>query len=587
VVEYILKPFDADVLRECTVTGVDDAVVNGNAAYAVVLGPVASADAANNTMDPTDVSATNVDNDVVQPPSIALSAISFQFGATEGGANPPPQTFTLTNGGGQPLDWISSAGTAWLGLNVTSGTLPPGGSQDITASVDITGLTPGTFAGTVTVSGAGAPNSPQSVSVTLAMTPPVPVVAIDSPTADPQTSTLSSPVLLGGTAANSPARVTWVNAATSESGAAAGTDSWTASVPLVAGDNPVTIFVWNTGGVSSDSITVTYLAETEPPVVTTSSSTYAAASASFVLNGQASDSVGVSSVAWTNATTGAQGTAAGTAAWSASLPLTGGENTIVVTATDAAGNQGSRTVTVLFTTPADAAALSVLILAPTTEPTCVASALPMDLGGMASDAVGISRVVWTNDGTGRRGTCEGTTSWTASVGLASGSNVVRVTTFDPAGNSSTALVFVTFRPPSGDTIPPYLAITAPVSSPSFVLGTPKAERGGIASDDVEVGTVVWSNATLGLSGSAFGSGAWKASIPLAEGANSISVTAYDTSGNKAERSVTVEYQVPKRPPDNTSAGNCGSVGLDLVLPLALLWLCRRASRGHGRSKRGE
>lgn len=60
-----------------TVTGVNDLIADGNIAYTVVLGPAASADAAFAGMDPSDVSLTNLDNDipafVVTPTTVTTS----------------------------------------------------------------------------------------------------------------------------------------------------------------------------------------------------------------------------------------------------------------------------------------------------------------------------------------------------------------------------------------------------------------------------------------------------------------------------------------------------------------------------------
>ena len=66
----------------------------------------------------------------------------------------------------------------------------------------------------------------------------------------------------------------------------------------------------------------------------------------IVIAGTASDNIAVTAVKWTNSTGGA-GVAAGTASWSASIPLLAGTNAITVRAYDAAGNSGWRAVTVV------------------------------------------------------------------------------------------------------------------------------------------------------------------------------------------------------------------------------------------------
>src|SRR5262245_27346179 len=69
------------------------------------------------------------------------------------------------------------------------------------------------------------------------------------------------------------------------------------------------------------------------------SATYSTTAAVVSLAGSASDNVGVASVSWRNAATGAGGDASGTGSWTvASIALVSGVNTITVTARDAADN---------------------------------------------------------------------------------------------------------------------------------------------------------------------------------------------------------------------------------------------------------
>jgi hypothetical protein len=66
----------------------------------------------------------------------------------------------------------------------------------------------------------------------------------------------------------------------------------------------------------------------------------------IAIGGTASDNVAVAAVKWTNST-GSAGVAAGTAAWSANIPLLVGTNVITVRAYDAAGNSAWRALTVV------------------------------------------------------------------------------------------------------------------------------------------------------------------------------------------------------------------------------------------------
>ncbi len=68
--------------------------------------------------------------------------------------------------------------------------------------------------------------------------------------------------------------------------------------------------------------------------------------ASIAVSGTAKDNVGVTAVKWTTST-GGSGTASGTSAWSATVPLLVGTNTVTIRAYDAAGNSGWRSVTVV------------------------------------------------------------------------------------------------------------------------------------------------------------------------------------------------------------------------------------------------
>lgn len=68
--------------------------------------------------------------------------------------------------------------------------------------------------------------------------------------------------------------------------------------------------------------------------------------ATIAISGTASDNVAVTAVRWTNSTGGA-GVAAGTASWSANIPLLVGTNAITVRAYDAAGNSAWRALTVV------------------------------------------------------------------------------------------------------------------------------------------------------------------------------------------------------------------------------------------------
>ena len=96
-------------------------------------------------------------------PTIGVSPSSLSFTATAGGSNPANQTINITNTGGGTLNFTASDDAPWLTVSPTSGTAP----STLTASADITGLAAGTYNGTITISAAGATNTPVNVPVTL------------------------------------------------------------------------------------------------------------------------------------------------------------------------------------------------------------------------------------------------------------------------------------------------------------------------------------------------------------------------------------------------------------------------------------
>ncbi len=80
---------DWNVPKTVTVAGVDDAVADGDQLYTIVLAPATSSDAGYNGLDPADVTATNLDNDIARvlvTPTSGL--VTTEFGDTA--------TFTIT-----------------------------------------------------------------------------------------------------------------------------------------------------------------------------------------------------------------------------------------------------------------------------------------------------------------------------------------------------------------------------------------------------------------------------------------------------------------------------------------------------------
>jgi hypothetical protein len=99
-------------------------------------------------------------------PEIGLSATQFEFTATEGGTNPPGQTLGISNSGQCTLNWQISEDCSWLSVEPNSGS-STGEIDDVSLTVDISGLTVGAYSCDLTISDPNAPNNPQVVSVNL------------------------------------------------------------------------------------------------------------------------------------------------------------------------------------------------------------------------------------------------------------------------------------------------------------------------------------------------------------------------------------------------------------------------------------
>ena len=109
------------------------------------------------TTDPTD-------------PSISASASALSFTGLEGGVNPTDQTLGLTVASAESMDWTATSNADWLFVQPAGGTAAT--TDSVTVSVDTTGLTAAEspYTGQLTITAAGATNSPLTIPVTLSLT---------------------------------------------------------------------------------------------------------------------------------------------------------------------------------------------------------------------------------------------------------------------------------------------------------------------------------------------------------------------------------------------------------------------------------
>ena len=108
----------------------------------------------------------NFESLTTDEPTIAYSPSSFSFSATQDGSNPPSQTLGIWDSGTGTLNWSASDDADWLALSPTSGT-STGETDNVSLSVNISGLGAGSHNATITISATGATNTPRAVSVNL------------------------------------------------------------------------------------------------------------------------------------------------------------------------------------------------------------------------------------------------------------------------------------------------------------------------------------------------------------------------------------------------------------------------------------
>lgn len=86
------------------------------------------------------------------------------------GQNAGSQAFSVSNAGGGTLSYSVSESLPWLSISPTSGS-SSGAAVEHTLTYATTGLAAGVYPGTITVTASGVTGSPQSIGVTLTVTP--------------------------------------------------------------------------------------------------------------------------------------------------------------------------------------------------------------------------------------------------------------------------------------------------------------------------------------------------------------------------------------------------------------------------------
>lgn len=168
---------------------------------------------------------------------LAVSPSSLSFHFQTGGTAPGSQTLAITSNGsalGYTVGATTTTGGGWLLVNPVSGTTP--GAVEV--SVNVAGLLPATYNGSITITAAGAANSPVTVAVSLTVsTSPLLLVSPGSlafyfQTGGPQPGAQSLAVASSGTS------TPFIVSSTTSSGGS----SWLVPSPL-SGATPASVSV--------------------------------------------------------------------------------------------------------------------------------------------------------------------------------------------------------------------------------------------------------------------------------------------------------------------------------------------------------
>jgi len=103
-------------------------------------------------------------------PRVSVSPTSLTFTTVEG-ENPADKTLEVCNSGTGTLNWSLIDNAAWLSGTPTSGSLGEDECEDVTVSVDVTGMEAGDYSATITFT--GAPEVEVAVNLHIESTAPV------------------------------------------------------------------------------------------------------------------------------------------------------------------------------------------------------------------------------------------------------------------------------------------------------------------------------------------------------------------------------------------------------------------------------
>jgi hypothetical protein len=491
-------------------------------------------------------------------PILSISPSSLSFAAIQGGANPVPANLSVTNTGSGTLSFTAYTDQSWLSATPASGTAP----QTVQVSAAVGSLTAGTYTGHVTVTAAGAQDSPAVATVTFTVSPFVP----------PSITALASPPANANGWNNTNVTVTFTCTAGSYL-------IQTCTAPIVVstqGANQIVIgTVTDTAG-NSNAIQVTLNISTTPPTITATPDvppnsvgwndtsvtvTYNCTATIAPINICPAPQVVATQGTNQNVTATASDLAGNTASAGLTLNLDLTKPTIQGTATPPPGPNGINTTPVTITYQCSDALSGIAVCPPAV--TVSASGANQIIKGDAVDVAGntasslftlnielipltisasasppANSAGWNNSNVTITYVCGGGVapiSCPTPLAVTQEAHGLSVygTASDAAGNLQQAGVSL-----SVDKTPPVLTIVSPANGTN--TGVSQATIQGLVSDALSgVMSVTCNGSPATITGTAF-----SCNVTLSIGTNNIAVNATDVAGNNTSSSVTLVYAKP-------------------------------------------
>lgn len=293
-----------------TVAPVDDAVFEADESVTVALLATPNYNVGANGS----ATVTIADNDpVTGPPVLACSVAALPAQTIAPGETAPAQTFQVWNAGPGTLSYTVSDNAPWVSVSPTGGS-SAGAATTHTVSYITAGLSPGTYASTVTVTGgSGTQNSPQTIAVSV-------TVAACSYSAAPALRTFGRTAGVGTIAVNAAGQCPWTASTTDSwiavTGGASGSGTGTVSYSVAA--NPNCLSRSGVVVVAGQTITIRQMEGVGTFAIAPTSRVHGAGSETGTIAVSASSGCAwgaATADSWISITGGATGTGAGTVSY--------------------------------------------------------------------------------------------------------------------------------------------------------------------------------------------------------------------------------------------------------------------------------